>query len=295
MEYSERIAQVSAILTSLKEGLIVIMPLYPKRPKKASATPPVKDEDTRQIVSKMITDINTRGEEAVLQYSRELDKWDGNIQVGEEEIVRVQEQIPQAVKDDIAYSHDNVQKFAEKQLNSMQEFETELRSGLTIGQIIRPITSAGCYVPGGRYAHIASAIMTITTAKVAGVKSITACSPPSKEQGIDSPAWLITDSESLAQQVLQKVPQYISQLPEDAAQAANKSWKDYGEVVLCETCQEMVKVSDNYTTEHLQAHAADLDWWMQELNNLEGMEAHARTADARLEKYFPQKSFQLKH
>ena len=425
--------------------------------KKSLKVPTSTDMETEEIVKAMLKKIEQEGDSAALEYSKKLDNWDGNVLVSEEEIEKISATVPQIVKDDIAFAHENVTRFAEKQLESMLEFDVQLQDGLYTGQTIRPVQSAGCYVPGGRYAHIASAIMTIATAKVAGVKNITACSPPKPgqgvnphilyamnycgannilamggvqaiaamtyglfglkpadilagpgnrfvaeakrllfgkvgidvfagpteiaiiaddtadsdivaidlvgqaEHGLDSPAWLITDSKKLADEVVQKVPEYIAKLPEDARLAANHSWENYGEIQLCETRDEMVTVSDDYAAEHLQVHARDLDWWLRNLNNygslflgeettvafgdkcsgtnhvlptkevarytgglsvakfvkvltwqrmdkealpsiaaccarisrLEGMEAHARTADARLSKYFPDRVFQL--
>ncbi len=427
--------------------------------KSSSKQPSTTDTETQSIVLDMLSTIEQQGESAALDYTKKLDNYDGEILVSAETIEAVSKTIPQAIKDDIAFAHDNVTRFAQAQLDSMKGFELELSDGLITGQTIRPMQSAGCYVPGGRYAHIASAIMSVGTAKVAGVPNITACSPPragegidpyilytmnycgadnilamggvqavaamayglfglkpadilagpgnrfvaeakrilfgkigidvfagptevaiiadatadadivaidlvgQAEHGIDSPAWLITDSAALAQAVLEKVPHYIAELPEDARAAAKTSWEDYGEVKLCSTREEMVTVSDEYAAEHLEIHAADLDWWLNNLNNygslflgeqttvafgdkcsgpnhvlptkeaarytgglsvakfvkvltyqrmenqalpsiaascarisrLEGMEAHARTADARLKKYFPDTQFTLKH
>jgi sulfopropanediol 3-dehydrogenase len=95
--------------------------------------------------------------------------------------------VPQGLKDDIAYAHDNIRRFAEAQRATLGEMEIELRPGLRAGQRVIPVGSVGAYVPGGRYAHIASALMTITPAKVAGVPHITACSVPHPGQGIPAP------------------------------------------------------------------------------------------------------------
>ena len=93
-------------------------------------------------------------------------------------------QVPERLKDDIRFAHDNIRRFSEAQKATMQDCEVEILPGLVAGQRHIPVSAAGCYVPGGRYAHIASAIMTITTAKVAGVPHITACSPPRPALGI---------------------------------------------------------------------------------------------------------------
>jgi sulfopropanediol 3-dehydrogenase len=181
------------------------------------------------------------------------------------------------------------------------------------------------------------------------------------EHGHESPAWLFTTSASLAEQVLQRVPQLITTLPPTARDAAASAWRDYGEVILCDSREEVAEVSDRYAPEHLEVHARDLDGWLAHLtcygslflgeettvafgdkasgpnhvlptkgaarysgglsvhkfmktltwqrmtreaardigevtariSRLEGMEAHARTADDRLAKYYPGQSFEL--
>ena len=181
------------------------------------------------------------------------------------------------------------------------------------------------------------------------------------EHGHESPAWLFTTSRELADEVMRRVPLLIEQLPPTAREAAGAAWRDYGEVVLCDTREEVVAVSDRYASEHLEVHAAELDWWLARLtcygslflgeettvaygdkvsgpnhvlptkgaarysgglsvhkflktltwqrmtreaardigavtariSRLEGMEAHARTADDRLAKYFPGQRFEL--
>ncbi|MEC9152735.1 MAG: histidinol dehydrogenase, partial [Pseudomonadota bacterium] len=258
--------------------------------------------------------------------------------------------------------------FAEKQKDSMQPFETELSPGLWAGQRLIPVNTAGCYVPGGRYAHVASAIMSITTAKVAGVENIIACSAPSQdrggihpailytmdlcgadhilalggvqgiaamafglftgkkanilvgpgnrfvaeakrllfgrvgidlfagpteiliiadgnadpdivandlvgqaEHGPDSPAWLITTSRDMAEKTMDKMPGLIAALPEVQRNAAEAAWRDYGEVVLCNTNEEAVAISDEYAPEHLQVQTVDDPWFIEQLRNYGSM------------------------
>ncbi|MEJ2576022.1 MAG: histidinol dehydrogenase, partial [Gammaproteobacteria bacterium] len=304
--------------------------------KKAGKRPETGEGETEAIVKTILQDIESGREDKALEYARRLDNYEGDVLLTDEQIEAVRKSVPQAVKDDIAYAADNVAKFAEAQRDSMQGFEIELRPGLFTGQVLRPMQSVGCYVPGGRYAHIATAIMTIVTAKVAGVKSVTACSPPrpgqginphilytmdycgadrilamggvqgiaamayglfdippvdilvgpgnrfvaeakrilfgkigidvfagpteiaiiadrtadpalvaqdlvsQAEHGLDSPAWLITDDEVLANKVAELMPRVIDQLPEATANTARTSWADYGEIVLCDTRDEMV-------------------------------------------------------
>ena len=95
------------------------------------------------------------------------------------------DEISQKLKDDIRFAHDNVRRFAQAQRESLTDVEVEVVPGLIAGQKQLPVSSVGCYAPGGRYSHVASAIMTVTTAKVAGVKQIAACSPPRPGVGMN--------------------------------------------------------------------------------------------------------------
>ena len=276
----------------------------------------------------------------------------------------IKKKLDQKTKDDIRFSYDRVKKFAEAQLkNYGQDFEVELSNGLYAVQTLVPVNTAGCYIPGGRYAHIASAVMSVTTAKVAGVKNIIACSPPKEnigahpsiiytadlcgadvilnlggvpaiaamtyglfgnapadilvgpgnqfvaeakrilfgkvgidlfagpteigiiadetadpeivavdlvgqaEHGYNSPAWLYTTSQKLADAVMKRVPELIDELPEVPRLSAEAAWRDYGEVILCDTNEEMVKVSDDYAPEHLELQTKDLKWFHERLKN----------------------------
>ena len=352
---------------------------------------------------------------------------------------------------DIDFAVDQVRRFALAQRDSVREFSVELIPGLVAGQKLVPVNVAGCYVPTGRYAHIASAYMSVATAKAAGVGTVVACSTPFRGEGVhpyvlyamrqagadivmtlggvqaiaamafglftgrpadiivgpgnkfvaeakrslfgtvgidvfagpseiaiiadetadpeivavdlvgqaehghESPVWLFTTARALADAVMRRVPELIDRLPPTARDAAGAAWRDYGEVIVCESREAMAEVSDRYAAEHLEVHAADPDWWLGRLTNygslflgeettvafgdktsgpnhilptkfaarysgglsvhkflkpltwqrmdraacrtiaeatarisrLEGMEAHARTADARMRKYHP--------
>ena len=331
--------------------------------KKAIKTSATGEDDTEQLVRDMLRDIEQGGEEAARAFARKLDGWSGEIVVSREEIDAASASLSAQAKSDIQFSHARVKGFAEAQLASMTEFETELSPGLFAGQRLIPVETAGCYVPGGRYAHIASAIMSITTAKVAGVKQVIACSPTHKdrgvhpailyaadlagadtilalggvqgiaamafglftgntadilvgpgnrfvaeakrilygrvgidlfagpteilviadknadadivasdlagqaEHGLDSPAWLISTSAELANKVIDLMPKYIDRLAEPNQSTARSSWRDYGEVVVVDTNEEAVKVSDGYAPEHLEVQCDNLDWWLKNLNN----------------------------
>jgi sulfopropanediol 3-dehydrogenase len=425
--------------------------------KRAAKTPETESENARAVVSEMLSAIEAGGERAVRDYAEKLDRWTGPIVLAPEEIERRAAEVPESVRRDIEFAADQVRRFALAQRQSIGDFSVELLPGLTAGQRLVPVNVAGCYVPTGRYAHIASAYMSIATAKAAGVKTVVACSTPYRgagihpyvlyamkvagadqimtlggvqaiaamafglftnesadvivgpgnkfvaeakrmlfgkvgidvfagpsevaiiadasadpeivaadlvgqaEHGHESPAWLFTSSRALAETVMRRVPQLIDALPPIAREAAGAAWRDYGEVVLAGSREELVAVSDRYACEHLEVHAGDLDWWLEHLTNygslflgeettvafgdktagpnhilptklaarysaglsvhkflkpltwqradraackalapatarisrLEGMEAHARTADLRMQKYFPGHNFDL--
>lgn len=426
--------------------------------KKASKTPETETATAQAVVTEMLAEIEKNGEQAVLAYAEKLDKWNGsNPIVTAEQIAEISATIPDQVKRDIDFAIKQVYDFACAQRDSLNEFEVTLHSGVTAGQRVLPVNVAGCYAPAGRYAHIASAYMGVTTAKAAGVKTIIACSGPFRggpmhpylmyafhkaganvimtlggvqaiaamayglftgkpadvivgpgnkfvaeakrtlfgkigidvfagpsevgviadetadpaivasdlvgqaEHGHESPAWLFTTSEKLAREVMKIVPELIEALPPTARDAAGCAWRDYGEVMVCDTDEEVVEISDKYASEHLEVHCKDLDWWLKNLtcygslflgeettvaygdkcsgpnhvlptkgaarysgglsvhkflktftwqrmtreaardlgevtariSRLEGMEAHARTADDRLAKYYPEMTFDL--
>jgi sulfopropanediol 3-dehydrogenase len=331
--------------------------------KKATKTPETETETARKVVSEMLAAIETGGEQVVRDYALKLDKWSGDIVLDETAISELTREIPQSVKDDIGVAAARVRRFAEAQRASVQDFSLEIAPGLHLGQKLVPVNTAGCYVPAGRYAHIASAYMSIATAKAAGVKTVVACSAPYKGRGIhphvlyammvagadvimclggvqaiaamtfglftgkpadiivgpgnkfvaeakrmlfgkvgidvfagpsevavladdsadplivatdlvgqaehghESPAWLITSSRRVADAVAELVPELVAALPTTAREAAGAAWRDYGEIVLCDTREEMVKVSDEYACEHLEVHCEDLDWWHTQLTN----------------------------
>ena len=419
--------------------------------KKAAKTPDTEAGNAHTVVSEMLAAITAGGETAVRDYASKLDNWSGDIIMSLAEIESVTSQIPQQVKRDIDYATDRVRRFAEAQRSSIRDFEVELSPGVVAGQKLVPINVAGCYVPTGRYAHIASAYMSIATARAAGVKTVIACSAPYRSDGIhpyvlyamkvagadvimtlggvqaiaamaqglftgkpadvivgpgnkfvaeakrmlfgqvgidviagpsevaiiadetadadvvafdivgqiehghESPGWLFTTSRELGEVVMARVPGLIATLPALARDAATAAWRDYAEIIVADTREELVQISDRYAAEHLQVQAKDLDWWLANLTNygslflgeettvafgdkvtgpnhilptkgagrysaglsvhkflkplswqrmsrdgmrdvalatarisrVEGMEGHARSADVRLDKYFP--------
>jgi sulfopropanediol 3-dehydrogenase len=332
--------------------------------KKATKTASTDDTKTKEIVQNLLKELEKSKEEGCKELTKKFDKYDGEIIVSKEKIEDIKKKLDQKTKNDIKFSYDRVKKFAEAQLkNYGQDFEVELSNGLYAGQKLVPVNTAGCYIPGGRYAHIASAVMSVTTAKVAGVKNIIACSPPKEnigahpsiiytadlcgadvilnlggvpaiaamtyglfgnapadilvgpgnqfvaeakrilfgkvgidlfagpteigiiadetadpeivavdlvgqaEHGYNSPAWLYTTSQKLADAVLKRVPELIEELPEVPRLSAEAAWRDYGEVILCDTNEEMVKVSDDYAPEHLELQTKNLKWFHERLKN----------------------------
>ena len=149
-------------------------------PKRSAAD----QSDVTEAVRALLSEIEQGGEAAARDLSRRFDKWDGEIIVSRAAIAAAHECLSDQVKADIAFAHANIRRFAEAQRETIQDTEIEILPGLIAGQKQIPVNAAGCYVPGGRYAHIASAIMTVTTARVAGVGHITACSPPRPGAGI---------------------------------------------------------------------------------------------------------------
>jgi sulfopropanediol 3-dehydrogenase len=145
--------------------------------KSATPRPLVENKDIRDTVAVMLAEIEREGEAAVRRYAETLDGWQGEIVLPDAARRAACDRVPAALKDDIRFAYSNIRRFAEAQKATMTECEIELIPGLITGQKLIPVSSAGCYVPGGRYSHIASALMTITTAKVAGVPHISAVSP----------------------------------------------------------------------------------------------------------------------
>lgn len=157
------------------------MPTYLKQP---TDTTVVDTAEARRVVAEMLAEIERRGEDAVREYARKLDGWSGEIVVPPDEIERRTREVPESVRHDIEVASERVFRFALAQRDSIREFDSEVVEGLVAGQKLVPVNVAGCYVPTGRYAHIASAYMSIATAKAAGVKTVIAASTPYKGEGI---------------------------------------------------------------------------------------------------------------
>ena len=153
--------------------------------KMAPLTPASDASKTREVVAEILQEIETGGDAKALEYAAKFDKYDGDVVLTEDEIATACAQVSQKARDDIRFAHDNVRRFAEAQRGTIPDFEVEIVPGLVAGQKAIPVDAAGCYLPGGRYSHIATAIMTVTTARVAGCRHVTACSPPRPGVGVN--------------------------------------------------------------------------------------------------------------
>src|SRR3954471_4530303 len=152
--------------------------------KRASKTPESESDAARKVASEMLAAIEAGGKEAVRAYAERLDRGSGPIVVPPQDIERRAAAVPAAVKADIDFATGQVRRFAQAQRASVRDFSVELMPGLVAGQRLVPVNVAGCYVPTGRYAHIASAYMSVATAKAAGVGTVVACSTPYGREGI---------------------------------------------------------------------------------------------------------------
>lgn len=153
--------------------------------KRASRTADDTTSEARPVVEAMLMEIAKGGEAAIRDYAAKLDGWHGPIVVSDSEAEQRMSEVPSGLRRDIDFAVDRVRRFAEAQRASVGEFEIELSPGVMAGQKLIPISVAGCYVPAGRYAHIASAYMGVATAKAAGVPTVIACSGPRGASGID--------------------------------------------------------------------------------------------------------------
>ncbi|MGI9382658.1 MAG: histidinol dehydrogenase [Methyloligellaceae bacterium] len=158
------------------------MPAYLKR---VAAQPPQASADVETAVRAMLADIAAHRDAAVRRYARQLDAWDQDtFRVSADDIRRAERELPETFKDDFAYCHRQITGFARHQLDSMREFEVETEPGIILGQKLLPVSGVGCYIPGGKYPLISSAIMSIGTAKAAGVGYVVGCAPPRDGEGI---------------------------------------------------------------------------------------------------------------
>jgi len=146
--------------------------------KKAEKTAESNTKKIRGIVKDILVQIGENGERAVADLAKKFDGWEGDFVLSEEKKQRLIATVPEDIKQDIRFAHEQVHGFATAQKESLREFEIETIPGVRLGQRIIPMDVAGCYIPGGRFAHACSALMSVATAKVAGVQTVIAASPP---------------------------------------------------------------------------------------------------------------------
>src|SRR5437868_11833904 len=336
------------------------MPRWLKRGMDAGAIK-AADAKVRETVESILADIDTRKDQAVKDLSKKFDNWSPkDFRLSPQEIERAIAQVLKRDLADIKFAQSQVRNFAEKQKATMRELEVETLPGVVLGHRHIPVASIGCYVPGGRYPMVASAHMSIVTAKVAGVKRIIACAPPFKggphpaivaamhfggadeiyvlggvqavaamalgtgtiqavdmivgpgnayvaeakrqlfgrvgidllagptetliiaddsvdgeicatdllgqaEHGPTSPAILITNSEKLARETMREVDRLLTLLP--TADAAGKAWADFGEVIVCDGEEEMVREADRIASEHVQVMTRNPDYFLDNMKN----------------------------
>jgi sulfopropanediol 3-dehydrogenase len=300
----------------------------------------------RRVVEDVIADIRANGDVAIRSYSEKFDQWSpASFRLDGDEIAAITSTVPDQTMDDIARVQENVREFAQHQLASLQDFEVETKPGVFLGQKNIPISSVGAYIPGGRYPLVATAHMTIVTAKVAGVPRVAACTPPIRgeipaatiaamsmagadeiyllggvqavagmalgtesidkvdmiagpgnayvaetkrqlfgevgidlfagpteiliiadakadpfvvavdllsqaEHGPDSPATLITTSESVAAETIRHIAEILPEMPtRDLAEVA---WREHGQVIVVEDLEAAFELADSFASEHVQ-------------------------------------------
>lgn len=332
--------------------------------KKAEPVGEQVTQDIRESVSEILMAIEREGTTAVRRYSEQLDDWNPeSFVVSEEEILRAEDSVDEELKRYINFAQEQVRNFAQLQRETLVDFERETLPGVVLGQKQIPVNAAGCYAPGGRYPVLASTIMGLVTAKVAGVKRVVAAAPPRRgengiyppmlytmassgadqilhiggvqalaaiaygiegvepvdlvigagnayvaeakrqlfgtvgidllagpteiliiaddsadprllaadllgqaEHGPTSPAILLTTSRDVGEATLGEVDRWLEG-GWPTKDVAGEAWRNRGEVVICESDEEMVRVSDEYAPEHLEVQTRDPDWFLEHLTN----------------------------
>jgi sulfopropanediol 3-dehydrogenase len=336
------------------------MARYLKRGMDASAIK-AADAKVRETVESILAQVDERKDAAIRELSEKFDKWSPkDFRLSPQEIEKAIAQVAKRDLEDVKFAQAQVRNFAQKQKETMHDLEVETLPGVVLGHRHIPVNSIGCYVPGGRYPMVASAHMSIVTARVAGVKRIIACAPPYKggphpaivaamhfggadeifvlggvqaiaamalgtetiapvdmlvgpgnayvaeakrqlfgrvgidllagptetliiadetvdgeicatdllgqaEHGPTSPAVLITNSEKLARETMKEVERLLTILP--SADLAGQAWKDYGEVIVCDSEEEMIAEADRVASEHVQVMTRDPDVFLNGMKN----------------------------
>ena len=319
------------------------------------------DAKVRSTVENILSDVGKRGDEAVRELSKKFDNYEPeNFILTDNEIETAISKVSKRDIEDIKFAQAQVRNFATKQLECIKDLEVETLPGVILGHKNIPMNAVGCYVPGGKYPMVASAHMSVLTAKVAGVKEITASAPPQggephpaivaamhmggadkilclggiqavaamaigtetikgvdmlvgpgnmfvaeakrqlfgrvgidlfagptetlviaddtsdpeicaidllgqAEHGPTSPAILLTNSKNLAIKTLEEIERQLEILP--TREIAKVSWKEYGQVILCDSIDEMVKVADDLAFEHVQVMTENPDYFHENMTN----------------------------
>jgi sulfopropanediol 3-dehydrogenase len=319
------------------------------------------NKKVQNIVEDIISEIEKNGDKAVRKYSETFDKWTPeSFRLSKEDITACYDELSEQVISDIRWAQAQVRNFAQIQRDSMKDVEVETLPGVTLGHKHIPMESVGCYVPGGKYPLVASAHMSVVTAKVAGVKRVIACAPPfdgkpspaivvamdmagadeiycfggvqavaamaigtetiapvdmivgpgnafvaeakrqlfgrvgidlfagptetlviadesvdgelcaadllgQAEHGPTSPAVLLTNSEKLAKETMLEVERQLKVL--STGEVAGQAWRDFGEVIVCDTHQEMLKVANDLAFEHVQVMTENIDFYKDNMQN----------------------------
>ena len=333
---------------------------YLKRGASASALAEA-DAKVRATVEAILKDVEAHGDDAVRRYSQQFDQWDpADFTLSQAAIEAAVKKLSARELEDIRFAQTQVRNFAQIQRDSMKDVEVETLPGVVLGHKHIPVNAAGCYVPGGKYPLIASAHMSVLTAKVAGVPRVVATAPPYQgaphpaivaamhfagadqilvlggvqavaamaigtqsvkavdmlvgpgnmfvaeakrqlygrvgidlfagptetlviaddtvdgemcavdllgqaEHGPTSPAVLLTTSEKLAHATLAEVERQLQKLP--TAGIARQSWAEHGEVIVCDSDEEMLAEADRIASEHVQVMTRDPDWFLQRMTN----------------------------
>ncbi|MFV8445954.1 histidinol dehydrogenase [Vibrio owensii] len=320
------------------------------------------DAKVRQIVENILADIESKGDSAVRELSEKFDNWSPEqFRLSKEQIQACVDALDESTRHDIEFAQQQVRNFAQIQRDSMKDVEVETMPGVVLGHKNIPVNSVGCYIPGGKYPLVASAHMSVLTAKVAGVKRVIACAPPfngqpnvaivaamamagadeiycfggvqavgamalgtetiapvdmivgpgnafvaeakrqlfgrvgidlfagptetlviadekgcdpelaaadllgQAEHGYNSPAVLLTNSETFAQETIKEIERQLTILP--TAEVAGKAWADYGQVIVCDSYEEMVEVADDIASEHVQVMTEDPKYFLDNMTN----------------------------
>ena len=333
---------------------------YLKKGADAEATAEA-DRKVRETVEALLADVAARGDAAVRELSQKFDKWaPASFRLTKAEVDGLIASLPQQVIDDIKFAQAQIRNFAQVQRDSMKDVEVETLPGVRLGHRHIPVESVGCYIPGGRYPMVASAHMSVLTAKVAGVKRVIACTPPlngappaatiaamamagadeilvlggiqavaamalgtetiqpvdmlvgpgnafvaeakrqlfgrvgidlfagptetlviaddsvdaeicatdllgQAEHGPTSPAVLLTTSKRIAEQIEGEIQRQLKVLP--TADIASVSWRDHGQVILCDTDEEMLAEADRIASEHVQVMTRNPRWFLENMRN----------------------------